>query len=451
MALLPEPHRQREYRLTRDLSTRKTYAWIGAGLLIYLLFYVSVAWTGWFDIFFSGAALHVGAKGIDFYQLPNGAWAFWHGGSLTGKPLGNGAQYSRPSYANDNVYHPLFTLVFGSLLTLFPPTISPYAWLCLKLLLSLGTIGFFFWRFRAYPYVGFAVFVLLSNFSVYLELAAWQFHAIVNMLLLLFFIAIVQRESIWLSGVLYGLGLLIKPIGILFVPMLFCKGRWKVALIGLAVFALPTVAFLFHGIGKYYTDNLLANFSLSGTAGPNQIITLAALLHYNTHWPNLLYRILQYGSLLFVIFFSCFRRIHIAKAFFLFIAYYLCFYEMVFEYQWSTLAYSIAICVVVCPSFQTRLARICILLTCLPDCFLLLNLLHVDVRNIGDLGLIPGATAWEWMVISKLVPLLLLVGVVIAGDFKPIWRQLRTFWKALRKVNDHLDVFGEQQEDMQTQ
>ncbi len=440
----------KEYALARDSRALKTYTWIAAGLLIYLLFYVSVAWTGWFDIFFSGAALHVGAKGIDFYQLPNGAWAFLHGGSLTGKPLANGAQYAKPSFANDNVYHPLFTLVFGSLFALFAPATSPYVWLCIKLLLSLAAIFYFFWRFRAHPHIGFAVFVLLVNFSVYLELAAWQFHALLNILLLLFFSAIVQRESVWISGVLYGLGLLIKPIGILFVPVLIFKGRWKVAVIGLVLFTLLTVAFLFHGIGKYYTDNLLANFSASGTAGPNQIITLAALLHYSTHWPDLLYRVLQYGSLLLIIFLSSFRKIHIVKAFFLFIAYYLCFYEMVFEYQWSTLAYSIAICIVVCPSFQSRLARMCILLTCLPDCFLLLNILHIDVRDMGKLGLIPGATAWEWMVVSKCVPLLLLVVVVIIGDLKPLWRQARTFWQALCKINDHLDVFGERQEDALT-
>ncbi|GER91179.1 hypothetical protein KDW_53410 [Dictyobacter vulcani] len=64
------------------------------GGVIYLLYLLSVAWTGWFDVFFSGAALHVGAKGIDFYQLPDGAWAFWHGGSLTGQPLPSGDSIS---------------------------------------------------------------------------------------------------------------------------------------------------------------------------------------------------------------------------------------------------------------------------------------------------------------------------------------------------------------------
>jgi hypothetical protein len=446
MALSPGPHVPEEAlaRGNRDLTT---YAWLAAGLLIYALFYVSVAWTGWFDVFFSGAALHAGAKGIDFYQLPNGAWAFWHGGDLTGAPLADGAQYSRPNYANDNVYHPLFTLIFGSLFALLPPGASPYVWLSIKCLLTLGTIVYFFWRFRDHAHIGFAVFVLLVNFSVYLELAAWQFHALLNILLLLFFITILRKDAVWVSGILYGLGLLIKPIGLLFVPVLVFKGRWRVAVIGLGLFALLTGVFLYRHLGDYYSNNLFANLSASGTAGPNQIITLAALLRYSTHWPEVVYKVIQYGSLLLILFVSAFRRVHIVKGFFLLVAYYLCFYQMVFEYQWSTLAYSIAICIVLCPSFQSRLARVCILLTCLPDCFVLLNLLHIDVRAMGYLGQIPGATAWEWMVVSKCVPLLLLIVVVMAGDIQPIWRQFKAFVQALYRVNEYLAVFGEVQEE----
>jgi hypothetical protein len=289
--------------------------------------------------------------------------------------------------------------------------------------------------------------VLLVDFSIYLELAAWQFHEVLNILLLLFFITIAQKESQWSSGILYGLGLLVKPIGLLFVPILIFKGRWQVALIGLGLFALLTAIFLVHHIGDYYTNNLLTNFSSSGTDGPNQIITLLSLLRYSTRWPDSVYRLLEYGSLLFIIFVSSFRQIPIVKAFFLFIAYYLCFYEMVYEYQWSTLAYVIAICIVICPSFQTRLARICILLTCLPDCFLLLNLLHIDVYPMGYLGLIPGNIAWEWLVISKCIPLLLLIVVVMSGDFKPIWQQIKTFWPALCEINNNQNVFGEQREE----
>jgi Glycosyltransferase family 87 len=423
----------------------KKYSLIYLGLVIYLLFFISVAWTGWFDAFFSGAALHAGAKGIDFYQLPRGAWAFWHGGSLTGDPLANGSQYAKKNFSNGNVYHPLFTLTLGSFLALFDPARSPYIWLWIKLFISLPVIGYFFCSFRTSRYIDFAVFILLANFSIYLELAAWQFHFVLNMLLLLFLIMLVKKRQTFWSGFLYCLGMLVKPVGLLFVPMLLCKGRWKIVLFGIGLFVLCTVAFLFHGTGKYYTDNLVANLSSSGTLGPNQIITFQALLRYTTHWPDFIYQAIQNGSLFLVVFLSMLKRIHISKAVFLYIAYYLCFYEQVFEYQWSSLAYVLAVCVVTCPEFQTRFSRFCILLTCLPGGFILLNHLHIDVKDLGDLGLIPGATAWEWMVVSKLIPLFLLLVSVLAADLKPIFKQIKAFSHAIRKANDSLDVFGDEQ------
>jgi hypothetical protein len=440
------------YNIYTQLKTQlKKHYLIAAGLIIYLLFFISVAWTGWFDVFFSAAALHVGAKGIDFYQIPKGAWAFWHGGSLTGDPLANGSQYAKEYYSNGNVYHPFVTLTLGSLLTLFNPAQSPYIWLWSKLVLSLLVIAYFFWSFRTSKYIDFAVFILCTNFSIYLELAAWQFHFILNMLLLLLLIMLVKRRApIW-TGCIYCLGMLVKPLGVLFVPTLLFKGRWKIIVHGIWLFTICTIPFLFFGKGQYYTDNLLLNLSLSGTQGPNQIITFSALLHYTTHWPDFVYSALQNAALYLVVFLSMLRRIPIAKAAFLYIAYFLCFYEQVFEYQWSSLAYVLAVCVVTCPEFQTKLAHLCILLTCLPGCFLLLNRLHIDVQDQGYWGLMPGATAWEWMVVSKLVPLFLLLVVVVVADCKPIFRQIKAFWMTLRKVNDSTGLFGDEQEESENE
>ncbi len=431
--------------MTKHYTHLKKYFLIYLGLIIYLLFFLSVTWTGWFDLFFSGAALHVGAKGIDFYQLPRGAWAFWHGGSLTGAPLADGSQYAKGSFSNGNVYHPLFTLTLGSLLALFHPAQSPYIWLWIKCFLSLLVIAYFFWSFRASNYIGFAVFIVLANFSIYLELAAWQFHFVLNMFLFLFLIALVKRQPAFWSGLLYYLGMLVKPLGLLFVPTLLVKGRWKTVLLGIGLFLLSTVSFFFHGVAKYYIDNLMLNLSSSGTLGPNQIITFSALLHYTTRWPAFAYQVIQNVSLFLVVFLSMLRKTHIAKAVFLYITYYLCFYEQVFEYQWSSLAYVLAVCVVASPEFQTRCSRLFIVLICLPDCFLLLKYLHVDVFDMGRLGLIPGPIAWEWMVVSKLIPLFLLLVSVLVADVKPTCKQVAAFWGALRKVNDHLDLFGDEQ------
>src|SRR5579859_2111965 len=87
---------------------------ISIGLLINVLFYISAAKTKWFDYFFSGSALHLCCKGLDFYQIPNGAYAYLHGGSLSGiVPHGVLAYWIGNPPSNANVYHPLFTLLVG--------------------------------------------------------------------------------------------------------------------------------------------------------------------------------------------------------------------------------------------------------------------------------------------------------------------------------------------------
>jgi hypothetical protein len=424
----------------------KQYSLIYPGLVIYLLFFISVARTGWFDIFFSGAALHDGAKGIDFYQIVKGAWSFWHGGTLVGDHLPARSPWNQ-YFSNGNVYHPLFTLTLGSFLAWFDPARSPYVWLWIKLPVSLLVIGYFFWSFRTSKYINFAVFILLANFSVYLELAAWQFQFVLNMFLLLFFTTIIKKKSYLLNSLLYWLGMLVKPVGLLFVPVLCFKGQWRTALLGVGLFLASTFIFLIHRAGNYYIDNLFATFTATGTAGPNQIITFSALLHFSTHWPAIVYQAIQNVTLAMVIFLSALKRIPIAKSFLLYIAYYLCFYSSVFEYQWSTLAYVVAVCIVTCPEFQTRTSRVYILLICLPDCFFILNYLHIDIHNMGYLGLIPGETAWKWMTISKLIPLFLLLMNVLSADIKPIFDQMKAFWSAMRKVNDQLKVFGTQEEE----
>ena len=337
--------------------------------------------------------------------------------------------------------------MLGSFLASLDPARSPYIWLWIKLPVSLIVIGYFFWSFRTSKYVSFAVFILLANFSIYLELAAWQFHFILNMCLLLFFVTIIKKKSYLLNSLLYWLGMLVKPVGLLFVPVLCFKGQWRTAFLGVALFIASTIIFFIHRTGNYYTDNLFAAITATGTSGPNQIITLSALLHFSTNWPAIVYQAIQNVALAIVIFLSALKRVPIAKSFLLCIAYYLCFYSAVYEYQWSTLAYVIAVCIVTCPEFQTRIARFCILLICLPDCFFVLNYLHADIQNLGYLGLIPGETAWKWMTVSKLIPLFLLLVSVLLADVKPIFRQMKAFWGAMRKVNDHLEVFGAQEEE----
>jgi hypothetical protein len=50
---------------------------------------------------------------------------------------------------------------------------------------------------------------------------------------------------------------------------------------------------------------------------------------------------------------------------------------------------------------------------------------NTDTQNVTGLGLLPDEPAWEWMVISKLLPLILLCGSVLLVDIKPLLKRLR--------------------------
>ena len=412
------------------------------GLAILLLFYVSASQTALFNGFFSGDSSHHCCKGMDFYQVPNGAYAFWHGGSLTGQPLSDGSVYARGYFVNDNVYHPLFTLVLGSWLIQFSPEQSFHAWMLLKLGLTLVATGYFLWSFRESKYIGFAVFILLANCTQYLEIAIGQFQAALNIFLLLFLVQLVKKQGTIWGGMLYCLTLLTKPIGFFWLWVLFCKRRFNVALLGGLLFVLCSVPFLLNGSGLYYITNLTSHFLYPSEAGPNQIITLLALLRYSTHWPDIVLKGIQDVALVLVLFFSSLKRVHISKGIFLAVVYYLSFYDFVFEYHYTTLAPVIAVCIVCCPEFQTRVARFFALLTCLPSAFVLLSYWHIDVTPDSFYGLNPGVLAWQWMVVSKVVPLLCLSISVLAPDVVPAYKQIKTFWLTLRKTNREMEVFG---------
>lgn len=392
------------------------------------------AYFGWLDIFFSGAALHMPNKliqGIDFYQVPRGAWAFWHGGSFTGAPV-QGKVYAPGQAVNLNVYHPLFTITLGSLFMQFDPHSAYYIWFWAKLPLSLATVVYFYWSFRDHKYVQFATCILLVNMSMYLELVAGQYQLLLNLFILLFLTTLIKNRSFLWTGLLYGLGLLVKPIGLLFLPALIIKRRWKMAIFTVFIFLCTLGLFI---DDPYYINNLFVNIAHPNIADI-QIITLNELLR-SFHWPDLLCKFIQYTVLVFILALISFRRIHISKAIFLMIAYFLCFYTLVYEYDFSILPYVIAPCLMCCASFHTRFSKLCIVFTCLPGCIVVFNLLHIGVKD----G-VPGTRLWQLMVVSKLLPLFLLCGSVLWSDMKPIVQQAKIFLATVKKLNDHLKVFG---------
>jgi hypothetical protein len=441
--------------MQKRLSLISKYALLGIGLLIHIAFFISASWTKWFNYFFSGSSLHLCCKGLDFYQVPNGAYSFWHGGSLSVTQDTTKFLYGIGFPAvNPNVYHPLLTVLLGSFLILFSPATSFYVWMFLKLLVNLVVLTYFFISFRESKYIYLATFLSLINSTQYLEIEISQFQFVLNIMLFLMLIVLAKNEKSPLSGLFYFLTLIAKPIGLLWIPIMFFKRQWKMLLIGLGLFLFATSIFLYNHSGDYYVQNLWGNFFTPNTSGPVQIFTLDALLRYSTPLPDSALTAIKLSCLVLLIILSAFKRISLQTGIFLAIAYYLSFYDLTFEYHYSTLIPILAVCLVTRPEFQRLSSRICITIISLPNILFLLHLLYSWHFKLGPfdatqtmtmdpyLGPDPTLLGWQLCVLSRIIPVIALTFCVVQPFVIPIVKDTLTFMKIIRKVNQELEVFG---------
>jgi hypothetical protein len=441
--------------MRKKLSLISRYVLLGIGLLIHIAFFISASGTKWFNYFFSGSSLHLCCRGMDFYQIPNGAYSYWHGGSLSVTQGTTHYLYGVGFPAvNFNVYHPALTLLLGSFLILFSPAASFYVWMFIKLFVNLALLTYFYISFRQSKYIYLATFLSLINSTQYLEIEISQFQFVLNTALFLMLIALAKNEKSPLGGLFYFLTLISKPIGLLWIPVMFFKRQWKMLLIGLGLFLFTTSTFLYNHSGDYYVNNLWGNFFTPNMAGPIQIFTLDALLRYSTPLPDSALTVIKLSCLALVIILSAFKRISLQTGIFLAIAYYLLFYDMTFEYHYTTLIPILAICLVTCPEFQHLSSRICITLISLPNVLFLLHLLYSWHFKLGPfdatqtmtmdpyLGPDPTVLGWQLCVLSRIIPVILLVVCVVKPFVIPIAKDTFACIRTVRKVNQELEIFG---------
>ncbi len=441
--------------MQKRLSSISRYTLLGIGLIIHIAFFISASSTKWFNYFFSGSSLHLCCRGLDFYQIPNGAYSYWHGGSLSVTQDTTHYLYGVGFPAvNANVYHPVLTLLLGSFLILFSPAASFYVWMFIKLFVNLALLIYFYINFKQNKYIYLAIFLSLINSTQYLEIEISQFQFILNGTLFLMLIALVKNERSPLSGLFYFLTLISKPIGLLWIPVMFFKRQWKTLLIGLGLFVIATSIFLINHSGDYYVNNLWGNFLTPSTGGPIQIFTLAALLRYSTPLPDSALTVLKWSCLALVIIMSASKRISLQTGIFLAIAYYLSFYDMTFEYHYSTLIPILAICLVTRPEFQQLSSRICMILISLPNVLFLLHLLYSWHFKLGPfdatqtmtmdsyLGPDPTVLGWQLCVLSRIIPVIALTICAVKPFVIPITKDLSAFIRAIGKANQELEVIG---------
>lgn len=296
-------------------------------ILLHLFFYVSAHFTHSLDIFFE----HV-TRGQDFFQVPNGAHAFWRGGSLQGELPGEIKPYTSCCGVNPNVYHPFFTLLVGTPLQFFSPWTAFGLWTIVHLLVSAMIIIIFWKKFKSHQHLYLALFLYLLNSYHYYEIQHAQYHFLLLLFSLLFLYESCVHGDTKKAGFWYFLSLLIKPIGFLWIIPLLLYKRFKTVIFGLGFYILTSLPFLFWQSGNYYFFNLLSTLR-----SQRPTYNLLALSHFVQITPDF-FKNLSFFTAIFLIVYQIFRKPSLFSIIFLWTAFQLIFYSLTFHYHYSLLA-----------------------------------------------------------------------------------------------------------------
>lgn len=221
------------------------------GFVIYFLFNISALTNHFMDFFFFGSSIHHCCQGLDFYQIPNGFYAFINGGGLNGTLPEGLTNYAKNYVANSNVYHPLLTIILGAFFINFDPDLSIKIWMFIKIFITLITTFYIYRNFKDNKYLSFALFIFLINFSQYNDIKISQFQFLFNISLVYLLINLVKNKNQLEGGAIYFITLIAKPVSLLFAPVLFIKKKWYLLISGLLLYLISTTTFKLLGIGDY--------------------------------------------------------------------------------------------------------------------------------------------------------------------------------------------------------
>jgi hypothetical protein len=302
-------------------------------IFVHIFYYISAYFTQTLAPFFVWAA----TGGMDFFQIPNGAYAFLHGGSLTGI-LSSGVSPFAHVFCcsfNFNVYHPLFTLLVGTPLQLLPPAIVMGVWACVHLIL-MAILVFFLWKkFRHHKYLYLALSILLLFSYHYYEIWLAQYHFLFNFFTILFLYESVKHGDTKKAGVWLFLSLLVKPVGLLWIIPLLLYKRYKTVSFGFGAFAFATFLFTIFPFtfGQYYITNFL---SVASAMRPS-----ANLYAFQWIIPSFPMATLHFVGILLaigLIMVQIIKKPSLFTIITLWSGYQLLFYGLVFHYHYTILA-----------------------------------------------------------------------------------------------------------------
>ena len=396
-----------------------------AFVLVYLSFSFPLGMNSLWSHFFPSGFLHFGYRGLDFYQVPRGAFTFFQGGSISGgleRPLDG---WAAGQVSNLNAYHPLFTLVVGGFLQLFSHTTAQWVWHAGKLFSTAVVFAILARRFYSHRFFVLASALYFCNVALFHEIQILQYQSLLNVFLFVFLLSELNNKTGW-SGLGLTAALLCKPFAIFFAPLLFVRKRtfWQPFFIGLALVAC-TLPFFFFPQFSYFFENIKKRVLDANIFVASDLLSFQGAFAYWGISTEVL-KALKWVFLGVLFALAISRRISVFTLLFCLTVHWLCFDQLIYEYHFITLI-PFFVCGLLSnreelqSSWQSLPARIFMVWASLPSLYILFYISGWGLRPDKQMEL----HSWALFLLWKFLPLVALCAVLLAKEWRASAQLLR--------------------------
>jgi hypothetical protein len=237
-----------------------------------------------------------------------------------------------------------------------------------------------------------------------------QYHFLLDTGIVLFFLF--YKHDFWAALALV-LTFLVKPVTVLWLPFLLVEKRFRLVALSVAIFTAVSVPFLLNGSGDYYFTNLITRIG-QPIGGPPGVFTLDALLRtWQVSWYLKYGLYLKVFILAGILFLQWRKQLSFWQVAFLLTSFYLLFYDLVFEYHYTTLGTLLALGFLFEKAFKEKIIRLLAVSSILMTPYIFMYILQV-----WTVGHYVDKVGWSILVMSKIVPVILLNFYLVKSNDK---------------------------------
>lgn len=345
-------------------------------LVIHLSFYVATLWTDHLQLFYPQGTIQKN-KTLDYTTIPNGARTFLEGGPLNGIP--------RTYKVVENPHHPAITLTLGLFLQIFDIPTGFKVFTVLKILVTSGMFFLLYRKFHEHENFLLASFVFLTFFDQGAEINCGQYWFVLNCFIFFFLYSLQCGHSSFLSSFWYLGTLITKPIGLLWIPQLVIKRKFRVVVVALSAYVLLSLAaYVLLPGGDYFLSYLFGTAVTLPSPDNLPRYTLPAILHYFGADAGLT-EVLKYVVLSTLMLITVTLRLPLISGLMIWTSYSLLFYPLTYTYHYTCLVPFLTLGLLTSREFNDRFVKGCAVLLCLPTpycLFKLFNLFPVTLEKV---------------------------------------------------------------------